>query len=277
MDNLFQKLVNINTDILWIVLLTTFFTIELIINRSTSGKERGQHFLHGIPLLAGYTLVNFGLAFIVVLCIQWINLNHIGIFNQIKIPYFLKVIVGVFCIDFLSYWFHRLYHTLPILWRLHRVHHSDTNMDSTTFFRFHPFDWFLDNTFVITAAFIFGLDLNIIVLNFILYLPLLLLHHSNFIFPNWVDNTFGKIFVVPNFHKVHHHQQQEFTDSNYGNIFILWDKIFGTYKYLPVKEIKYGLEEFDEPNRQKFWFLLKSPFINIKPISREVKKPFVNN
>ena len=277
MDNLFQKLVNINTDILWIVLLTTFFTIELIINRSTSGKERGQHFLHGIPLLAGYTLINFGLAFIVVLCIQWINLNHIGIFNQIKIPYFLKIIVGVFCIDFLSYWFHRLYHTLPILWRLHRVHHSDTNMDSTTFFRFHPFDWFLDNTFVITAAFIFGLDLNIIVLNFILYLPLLLLHHSNFIFPNWVDNTFGKIFVVPNFHKVHHHQQQEFTDSNYGNIFILWDKLFGTYKYLPVKEIKYGLEEFDEPNRQKFWFLLKSPFINIKPISRVVNKPFVNN
>ena len=271
MDNLFQKLVNINTDILWIVLLTIFFTIELIINRSTSGKERGQHLLHGIPLVAGYALVNFGLAFVVVLCIQWININHIGIFNQITIPYYLKVIVGVFCIDILSYWFHRLYHTLPILWRLHRVHHSDTNMDSTTFFRFHPFDWFLDNTSVIAAVFIFGLDLNIIVFDFILYLPLLLLHHSNFIFPNWVDNTFGKIFVVPNFHKVHHHQQQQFTDSNYGNIFILWDKLFGTYKYLPVNEIKYGLEEFDQPNRQKFWFLLKSPFIKIKPINRDVK------
>jgi sterol desaturase/sphingolipid hydroxylase (fatty acid hydroxylase superfamily) len=65
-------------------------------------------------------------------------------------------------------------------------------------------------------------------------------------------------------HKIHHHQQQVFTDSNYGLIFIFWDKLFNTYKELPVEEIKYGLEEFDNPERQTFWYLLKSPFINVK-------------
>lgn len=264
MDNLFQKLVSINTDILWMILFAIFFSIEQIINGGALLKKNTIHLLHAIPLQVGYTLINFGLAFIVVACVQWIGENQIGLFNQIQIPYFSKVIIGVFCIDFVSYWFHRGYHTFSILWRFHRVHHSDIMMNSTTFLRFHPFDWFLDNSSSLVACFIFGLDLNILTFNFILYLPLFLAHHGTFVFPAWFDNTLGKIIVSPNFHKVHHHQNQEFTDSNYGNIFIFWDKLFGTYKTLPVNEIKYGLAEFDTDERQSFWFLLKSPFINIK-------------
>ncbi len=269
MATLFQKLVSINTDILWILLFAIYFSLEQIINRGLHIKKHTFRLLHGIPLQVGYTLLNLSLAFIVVACVQWIGENHIGVFNQIQIPYALKVIIGVFCIDFVSYWFHRGYHTFSLFWRFHRVHHSDTNMDSTTFLRFHPFDWFLDNSSVLVATFIFGLDLNIVAFDFILYLPLFLAHHSIFIFPTWFDNTFGKIIVSPNFHKVHHHQNQEFTDSNYGNIFIFWDKLFGTYKTLPVNEIKYGLEEFDTDKRQSFWFLLKSPFMNIKRMGNE--------
>ena len=264
MEALFQKLISINTDILALTLLTIFFTLEQIINRASLSLKRIPHLLHGIPLQAGYMLINFSLAFMVVYCVQWIGENQIRLFNQIQIPFAFKVIIGVFCIDFVSYWFHRGYHTFSVLWRFHRVHHSDTNMDSATFFRFHPFDWFLDNSSVLVATFIFGLDLNIVVFNFILYLPLFLAHHSLFVFPEWFDRTIGKIIVSPNFHKVHHHQNQVYTDSNYGNIFIFWDKLFGTYKTLPVSEIKYGLKEFDTEERQNFWFLLKSPFINVK-------------
>lgn len=269
MKEIFERLLSINTDLLWIMLLAIYFTVEQIINRGSLFKNRVSHFLHGIPLQAGYMLVNIGLAFIVVSSIEWITKNHIGLFNQIQIPYAAKVITGVFCTDLVSYWFHRSYHTIPLLWRLHRVHHSDTNLDSATFFRFHPFDWFLDNSSAIVAACIFGLDMNIIAFDFLLYLPLLLAHHSNIVFPAWFDNSFGKIIVSPNIHKVHHHQQQQFTDSDYGNIFIIWDKIFGTYKYLPVNEIKYGLEEFDSKQRQSFWFLLMSPFITIKRVSKK--------
>lgn len=263
MKELFERIVSINIDLYWVLLLSIFFTAEQIIHHDLLSKKL-KHLLHGIPLQVGYMLMNFGLAFLVVASVQWINKNEFGLFNLIQVPYAIKIILGVIIIDFVAYWFHRSYHTIPLFWRLHRVHHSDTHMDSATFFRFHPFDWLLDNSSIIVATFIFGLDLNIVAINFIIYLPLFMAHHSNFIFPPWFDNTFGKIIVSPNFHKVHHHQQQVFTDSNYGNIFIFWDKLFGTYKILPVREIKYGLKEFDTEERQSSWYLLKSPFINIK-------------
>jgi sterol desaturase/sphingolipid hydroxylase (fatty acid hydroxylase superfamily) len=263
MKEIFERIISINTDLLWIVLITAFFTAEQIIHHNLFQKKL-KHLLHGIPLQVGYMLMNFGLAFLVVSSVEWINKHEIGLFNLVKVPYAVKVILGVIGIDLVAYWFHRSYHTIPLLWRLHRVHHSDTHMDSATFFRFHPFDWLLDNSSIIAACFVFGLDLNIVALNFILYLPLFMAHHSSFIFPQWFDNSFGKVIVSPNFHKVHHHQQQTFTDSNYGNIFTFWDKLFGTYKQLPVTEIKYGLQEFDTAERQNFWFLLKSPFINFK-------------
>lgn len=82
--------------------------------------------------------------------------------------------------------------------------------------------------------------------------------------PSWFDKTIGKIIVSPNYHKVHHHEDQEYTDSNYGLLFIIWDKFFKSFKTLPVKQIKFGLREFDKPGRQTFWFLLLSPFLNLK-------------
>ena len=137
-------------------------------------------------------------------------------------------------------------------------------MDSSTAFRAHPFDVFLDNGSVIIAGIAFGLDINIIVLRWIIYMPLFIAHHSSFRFPLWIDSFFGKVFVTPNFHKIHHHQDQVYTDSNYGNVFIFWDKLFGTFKELPVDNIKYGLIEFEGTNKQSFWYSLKSPFVNIK-------------
>ena len=84
---------------------------------------------------------------------------------------------------------------------------------------------------------------------------------------------FGKIFTTPNLHKVHHSQNQEYTDSNFADIFILWDKFFGTYKYLPVKKIEYGLQEFNEEKKQTFWYLIISPFLKIKRIANnEINK-----
>ncbi|MDE3214423.1 MAG: sterol desaturase family protein [Bacteroidota bacterium] len=215
-------------------------------------------------------MVNLGLALGVVSCLNWIEHDKIGLFYHIQIPYWFKVILGVIVIDFINYWEHRLNHIWGIFWRLHRVHHSDTTMDSSTSYRFHPLDALLDNSASIVAAILFGLDGAILALWLILYIPLLVLHHSNYIMPKWFDMTFGKIIVSPNFHKIHHHQDREYTDSNYGLMFIFWDKIFKTYKRLPVKDIKFGLKEFDEPGRQKLWFLLKSPLLDLnKTVNRQ--------
>lgn len=87
----------------------------------------------------------------------------------------------------------------------------------------------------------------------------------------YLNNSYtkdGKIFVTPNLHKIHHHQNQEYTDSNYGNVFIFWDKHFGTYKELPVREIKYGLMEFEDQKKKSAWYLFISPFIYMKRLDK---------
>jgi sterol desaturase/sphingolipid hydroxylase (fatty acid hydroxylase superfamily) len=183
------------------------------------------HFLNAIPLQLGYMAVNYVLAFVLVTWVQWIKTHHFGILYQVQIRYGAKVIPGFLAIDFTFYWAHRLYHTWPLPWRLHRVHHSDTSVDTATFFRFHPFDAVMDNiTFMIAVA-IFGIDFNILLLFFLVNLAFTIAQHSKFTFPRWTDSIFGIIFMTPNLHKVHHHQNQFYTDSNFGLTFIIWDRI----------------------------------------------------
>ena len=206
------------------------------------------------------------LIFLTASTFTWIEENQFGIFNWIPIPFWLKIVLGVFLIDLADYIFHRLDHTVPLLWRQHRVHHSDTSMDVTTTLRVFPTDLIYFVLGECLMAVIFGLD--ILSLNIFLFLLLvfMFLHHTNLKFPSWVDQIFGWLFVTPNWHKVHHEQDQQYTDSNYGTIFIIWDRFFGTFRIKPVNEINYGLEEFEGATRQSFWYQIRSPFINIKRV-----------
>ena len=268
MNSIIENITSIDTDKIFVILLAIFFTIEQLLENGSEIKKNSIHLFHSIILQAGYIFLNILIASLFVIIFDWIVDNKIGLLNQFDFPYILKIIVGIIALDFVGYWAHRLNHKWNLFWRLHRVHHSDTKMDSSTSFRAHPFDVFLDNTSVIVAGILFGLDINIIILRWVIYVPLFVAHHCSFRFPTWVDLFFGKVFVTPNFHKVHHHQDQEYTDSNYGNIFIFWDKLFGTFKELPVDEIKYGLIEFEGSKKQRFWYLLISPFINIKRLDK---------
>lgn len=264
MKEIYEAIISVNPDIFFAVILALLFSLEQIFFSAKSLLKRGPHLIGNLFLQLGYVVMNFGLASLVVKVLDWGVSERMGLFNVIAVPFYIQVIIGVLCIDLVNYWAHRLNHTSSLLWRLHRVHHSDTTMDSSTTYRFHPLDAVLDNIAAIVAAFIFGLDGTVLIFWLIIYLPLLVLHHTDVIMPKWFDKSFGRIIVSPNLHKIHHHQQQVFTDANYGLLFIFWDKLFNTYKELPVKEIKYGLEEFDNPERQSFWFLLKSPFVNVK-------------
>lgn len=268
MNSIIESLTSMNTDKMFVILLVIFFTIEQLLENGSALKKNSSHLFHNVILQAGYLILNTLIVSVYVIIFDWVVKYNIGLLNQIELPYVIKILAGIIVIDFVGYWTHRLNHKWHLFWRLHRVHHSDTKMDSSTSFRAHPFDVFLDNASVIVAGIMFGLDIKIIVLRWIIYMPLFVAHHSNVRFPPWTDSFFGKIFVTPNFHKVHHHQDQEYTDSNYGNVFIFWDKLFGTFKELPVDEIKYGLIEFEGSKKQSFWHLLISPFINFKRLDK---------
>ena len=260
-----NKLLSIDVNYIAVALFVVFFSLEQILGTQFKFSKRGAHFIHSFLFQIVFFIGNLFWATFIVFSIEWLNKNEIGLFYLIQIPVWLKLVLGVAMIDLVTYWFHRMAHKVPVLWRFHRVHHSDTSMDSTTYFRSHPVEIFFWYGFsnILTAG-IFGLDLLTVGLYFLVVTPFLILEHTNLRFPTWIDKTLGLVFTTPNLHKIHHEQDQFHTDSNFADIFILWDKLFGTYTFKPVKQIKFGLKEFEENKKQTFWYLFISPFLEIK-------------
>lgn len=267
-----QALINIDPNYIIIGLLVILYTMEQVFNRPFRFDKRPQHLVNNILFQVVFFIANYFFALFQVFCISWLNDHHIGLLYLVQLPFWVKLIIGVALFDMTSYWFHRLAHKTPLLWRLHRVHHSDTTMDASTFFRGHPLEVLVFGNASIIAVALFGMDMLSFGLYLFIFIPFAFLEHTNLSFPKWVDKTVGLIFVTPNFHKVHHEQDQYYTDANFSDIFIIWDRLFGTFKYKPVKELKYGLAEFDDKKKQSFLYLMKSPFINTPRVSSEELK-----
>src|SRR4029078_9127697 len=264
------KLLSIDFNFILIGFMVVFYSLEQVINTQFKFNKRPQHLFHNFLFQISFFISNFFYSAFTVFTIEWLNKHQIGLFYLIHIPVWLKLILAVICFDFTNYWVHRTAHKIPLLWRFHRVHHNNASMDASTNFRGHPIEsifWF--GTSNIAAAAVFGLDLMSLGLFFLVPTPFFFFEHANFRFPKWLDKTVGLVFTTPNLHKVHHEQDQYYTDSNFSDIFILWDKIFGTYKYKPVEQIKFGLKEFEEEKKQTFWYQMKGPFIRVKRISSD--------
>lgn len=265
-----NKLLAIDFNYILIAFIVLFYSMEQLMSNQFKFNKRPQHLLHNILFQVVFYISNIFYAAVTVFSVEWLNKHQVGLFYLVQIPVWIKLIAGVALFDMVTYWFHRTAHKIPLLWRFHRVHHSDTTMDSSTFFRGHPIEslfWF--GTSNIVASAIFGLDLTTMGLYFLVSAPLIFMEHSNLKFPKWVDKYLGLIFTTPNLHKIHHDEDQYYTDSNFSDIFILWDRLFGTYKHKPVEEIKFGLKEFETEKKQTFWYLMISPFINMGRVTSE--------
>jgi sterol desaturase/sphingolipid hydroxylase (fatty acid hydroxylase superfamily) len=265
-----NKLLAIDINYIVVGLIVIFYAMENLFATQFRYAKMHQHLLHNVLMQAAIYLGSLITAIIVVNCIQWLNNHEIGMFYLVELPLWLKLVLGVMMFDFVNYWFHRTAHRAPVLWRFHRVHHSDIRMDASTNLRSHPVELLLYfGLSNVVAAAIFGLDVMSLGVFFLIITPYVFLEHSNIKFPAWLDKSVGLIFTTPNIHKVHHEQDQYYTDSNYADIFIIWDRLFGTYKYKPTSEIKFGLKEFDDDKKQTFWYLMRSPFINMSRVTSE--------
>ena len=263
MENLIESINSIDGNYLIIFLIALFYSLERLLGTPFKFDKRLNHFFNNLLIQVPFYLADMAFAIVQLAAVKWFSTHQIGLFYWIEIPLWLKIIIGIMALDFTSYWFHRWAHNSPVLWKLHRVHHSDTEMDTSTFLRGHPLEVLVFGTSNIIACIVFGLDLQVLGVYFVVLLCFLASQHANIQLPAWTDNFFGKVFITPNFHKVHHEQNQYYTDSNYADIFVFWDKLFGTFKYKSVESICYGLAEFDNKKRQTFWFQLICPFIKI--------------
>ncbi|WP_024771068.1 sterol desaturase family protein [Aquimarina macrocephali] len=190
-------------------------------------------------------VTNFIFASITLLISDWVEINQIGLLYQTDISnMYLKLSIGVIFLDFwAAYLPHRLMHKIPLLWRFHSVHHSDTMVDVTTAFRQHPLETALRIAFHLSGMIILGIPLIVLLTYLSISAFNAQIEHANIHISIKLDRFLQYFYVTPNMHKVHHSNYQPETDSNYSNIFSIWDRIFGTYKTRKdYKSIEYGLE-----------------------------------
>lgn len=208
-------------------------------------------------------IVNFTLAFILLKSADWAVKNHFGILEWLpEMPLWAFTIVGLLLLDLIGAWFvHWTEHRVKWMWRFHLIHHSDTNVDTTSANRHHPGESVFRFIFTTAGIVIAGAPMWMVFMYQAISVLLSQFNHANIVIPKWLDNAMSWVLVSPDMHKVHHHYVLPYTDSNYGNIFSIWDRIFGTFMTLDRDKIIYGIDTHMKPEENsRLGSLLKIPF-----------------
>lgn len=198
----------------------------------------------------------------------WAANAHWGLFNQLALPPLVTVPVALLLLDLAIYWQHRLMHALPLLWRLHRMHHSDTGIDVTTALRFHPVEILLSMLLKMTVVLALGAPPVAVLVFEIVLNATAMFNHANLAVPAGLDRWLRRIVVTPDMHRVHHSWHREETDSNFGFNLPWWDWLFGSYRAQPRDghaTMTIGLREFREPAAQGLGALLAQPLAPLDP------------
>jgi sterol desaturase/sphingolipid hydroxylase (fatty acid hydroxylase superfamily) len=188
-----------------------------------------------------------------------------GLFNLIEVHPAVAILVSVIVLDAAIYLQHVMFHALPVLWRLHRVHHADLDFDVTTGARFHPIEILLSMLIKFAVIVLLGPPLAAVVIFEVLLNAMSMFNHSNVRLPLALDSVLRRIIVTPDMHRVHHSHLADETNSNFGFNLSIWDRIFGTYRAQPAAghtDMVIGIDTFRDPAHcVKLSGLLFMPFI----------------
>jgi sterol desaturase/sphingolipid hydroxylase (fatty acid hydroxylase superfamily) len=209
-------------------------------------------------------IVNFGMAFILVKTAFFVDEHKMGLLHWLpEMNIVLYTILGLLLLDLIgAYLAHWAQHRVSWLWRFHLIHHTDTWVDTTTANRHHPGESVIRFLFTTLGVLIVGAPMWMVFLYQSLSVVFSQFNHANFSITNKFDKILSFAIVSPNMHKVHHHHQLPYTDTNYGNIFSVWDRLFGTFSYLEKDKIVFGIDTFPEENEHnRLVSLLKIPFL----------------
>lgn len=249
----------------FIILILVLMLLELIWPRHISDKQYKYRRINNILL----QFVNFFVArlFVPVATYQAAAIaadRGYGLFNLVSLPLLLNVVITIIVFDLLIYIQHVVFHKSGVLWKIHRVHHTDLDFDVTTSIRFHPFEIVLSMFYKLAAVYLLGPAAIAVAFYEILLNAAALFTHSNILLNAKCDALLRNVIVTPDMHRIHHSVMKYETDSNYGNIFSFWDKLFNTYRPLPeagYDGMVIGLNEFRDVADGQLIQLLKIPFI----------------
>lgn len=223
----------------------------------------------------GRWVSNFGMIFIDTLVLRltlgaiavtsaiWAGANDWGLFNLVSVSPWIAGFGAFVLLDLLIYFQHRIFHRVPMLWRLHRVHHTDVDFDVTTALRFHPIEIFLSALIKALAVIAIGAPVTAVIVFEIVLNATASFNHANVRIPTGLDRALRLFVVTPDMHRVHHSVDQSETDSNFGFNLPWWDRLFGTYTAQPGAGhdgMTIGLDAFRDTADGRLDRLLFQPF-----------------
>ena len=245
-----------------------FWMLESAVPLFRFEYKKWKHALINFTFTLTTILVNFTLAFILLLAADWAVANEFGLLQWApEMHPLLFALLGLMFLDLISAWFaHWIQHKVTWMWKFHLIHHTDTHVDTTSANRHHPGESVVRFAFTTLAVLLIGTPMWLVFLYQSLSVVLSQFNHANIVMPKWLDNAISYFIVSPDMHKVHHHYVQPYTDSNYGNIFSVWDRLFGTFQTLNRDEIQYGVDTHMEIREHSdITHMMKIPFLPHKP------------
>ncbi|MEO1654585.1 MAG: sterol desaturase family protein, partial [Bacteroidota bacterium] len=246
--NYFSEMPSAHRSAVLIGGLTIFFLIENAAPLFTWKYNKTGQIATNIFLTVTTVIVNFFMAFILVFTSEWVVANQFGIIQWLALPLWAQLVFGLLLLDLISAWLaHYVEHHVKWMWQFHLIHHSDQHVNTTTANRHHPGESVIRFTFTCMGVLIVGAPMWLIFLYQSLSVALSQFNHSNVSMPKWLDYALVTVICTPNMHRVHHHFRQPYSDSNYGNIFSFWDRMFGTYQYVDNKKLVYGVDTYMDP------------------------------
>ncbi len=186
-----------------------------------------------------------------------------GLLSVIELPVWLKAIIAIILLDLLIYFQHVLMHKVPLLWRLHKVHHADRDLDVTSGVRFHPVEIIISMLYKILWVILLGVPVVAVIIFEVILNAGSLFNHANYRLPFGVDRWLRRFIITPDFHRVHHSVKMNETNSNYGFFLTIWDFIFKTYTAQPSdghKGMTIGLSEYQNDKPKNILWCLIVPF-----------------
>lgn len=260
--NYFETIPSSHRSLILVGGITFFWAIEYAMPLFKFDYKKFRHAWPNIFFTLTTIVINFVLAFILLKTSDWTVVNQFGVLQWLALPLWATIVLGIALLDLIGAWLaHYVQHIIKPLWMFHLIHHTDDHVDTTTANRHHPGESVIRFLFTTLAVFIVGAPIGIIMLYQSLSVVLSQFNHANISLPKKVDDMISWIIVSPDMHKVHHHYVLPYTDTNYGNIFSIWDRIFGTFAKIRNEDLIYGVDTYpDVDSNANVGKLLKLPF-----------------
>lgn len=243
--------------------LVALGAIETVVGRSTGSPRRRRRWLANFGLTALNVVVLGALPLSGVVVADLARDGGIGLLNLLALPAVVALALGILIRSLISWATHVAMHKVPLLWRVHRVHHTDSFLDVSTTVRFHPVEFLIATPILLAGVLMMGIPPVALMAYELLDTAMAVFTHANLRLPPAVERGLRLVMVTPDMHRIHHSASQPETDSNYGATFSIWDRLFGTYREMApqdLAELRLGLTGVPEGRAASLWWMISLPF-----------------